>query len=90
MESGEGLLEVLRSKITYEIKDRIIKIDSAFLFVRMGKSGTCRMISSGSIRRRNHNIAPLTKLPASMCRDRDESELALGTILRLVLEDRYL
>ena len=88
MESGEGLLEVLRSKITYEIKDRI-KIDSAFLFVRMGKSGTCRMISSGSIRRRNHNIAPLTKLPASMCRDRDESELALGTILRLVL-DRYL
>ena len=88
MESGEGLLEVLRSKITYEIKDRI-KIDSAFLFVRMGKSGTCRMISSGSIRGRNHNIAPLTKLPASMCRDRDESELALGTILRLVL-DRYL
>ncbi len=89
MESGEGLLEVLRSKITYEIKDRI-KIDSAFLFVRMGKSGTCRMISSGSIRRRNHNIAPLTKLPASMCRDRDESELALGTILRLVLDTRYL
>lgn len=76
----EGLLEeVLRLKITYEIKDRI-KIDSVFLFVRMGKSGTCRMISSGSIRRRNHNIAPLTKLPASMCRDRDESELALGTI----------
>jgi hypothetical protein len=32
----EGLLEVLRSKITYEIKDRI-KIDSVFLFVRMGK-----------------------------------------------------
>jgi len=89
VESGEGLLEVLRSKITYEIKDRI-KIDSAFLFVRMGKSGTCRMISSGSIRRRNHNIAPLTKLPASMCRDRDESELALGTILRLVLDTRYL